>query len=287
MEVKNNLFSGEGVTHSNRFLHTPSIFARKNLLYVQEVGRLKSIQPHICRRENLNSFLIFTVLEGQGSLTIQNQKYELRAGDCVFLNCMDAYEHISSKENAWELMWVHFYGENAEEYYELFVSRNNTQNIFRPQENAEVLDCICGIMDLKDEKDLDAELKAALYLTKLLTLCVCNVSGEVKLEEVRDFINSNYCEENLIKLLTERYHKTETEINNAFFKNYGIELRDYILVKRFTAAKELLRFTIKDIDDIVNESGIRNVDLFRQLFRENEGMSAEEYRMKWAQWIKA
>lgn len=287
MEVDNNLFSVEGVTQSNRFLHTPSSFARKNLLYIQEVGQLESIQPHVCRRENLKSFLIFTVLKGQGNVKIQNQEYELRAGDFVFLNCMDAYEHISSKENAWKLMWVHFYGEKAEEYYDLFINRNNAKNIFRPQESVEIVDCIHSIMDLKDEKDLDSELMAAFYLTKLLTMCVCNVSNEVKVGEVRDFINSNYCEENLIELLSERYHKTEAELNDTFAKNYGIELRDYILVKRFTVAKELLRFTIKDIDDIVNESGIRNVDLFRQLFRENEGMSAEEYRMKWAQWIKA
>lgn len=287
METNNSFFSVEGVTQSNRFLHTPGSFARKNLLYVQEVGQLKSIQPHICHRENLNSFLIFIVLSGQGSVTIGNQKHELRAGDCVFLNCMDAYEHISSKENAWELMWVHFYGGNAGEYYKLFFSRNSRENIFRPKETGEIVECIHSVMNLRDEKDLDSELKAALYLTRLLTMCVCNASGEIKLGEVRDFINSNYCEENLIDLLSERYHKTEAELNDAFIKNYGIELRDYILVKRFTVAKELLRFTIKDIDDIVNESGIRNVDLFRQMFRENENMSAEEYRMRWAQWIKA
>ena len=69
-------------------------------------------------------------------------------------------------------------------------------------------------------------------------------------------------------------------------KHYGIELWDYILNRKFTVAKELLRFSIKPVEEIVTESGIRNTDLFYQLFKENENMSPEEYRKKWAQWIK-
>ena len=52
------------------------------------------------------------------------------------------------------------------------------------------------------------------------------------------------------------------------------------------AAKELLRFTAKPVKEIIEESGIRNDDLFRRLFKDGEGMSAEEYRMKWSQWVK-
>ena len=37
------LFSASGITDSTRMIHTPGEFAKKNLLYVQEVGRLKSL----------------------------------------------------------------------------------------------------------------------------------------------------------------------------------------------------------------------------------------------------
>ena len=42
LENKENLFSVEGVTSSDRVLHTPGSFAKKNLTYVQETGVLKS-----------------------------------------------------------------------------------------------------------------------------------------------------------------------------------------------------------------------------------------------------
>lgn len=286
MEAGKQLFSVEGVTESNRILHTPSSFARNNLLYVQEVGRLRSLQPHICRRENLDSYLFFVVLNGEGTVKADNRVYDLKQGDCVFLDCRHKYEHISSKDNPWELMWVHFFGSNADVYHKLFFAKNDKKPIFHPVDVRQVENCIEEIIALKDEKDLVSELNAALLLTKLLTVCVSNVTNEIRLEEVREFINNNYREENLVELLCVRYNKEEQELNSIFYENYGIELRDYILVRRFTVAKELLRFTIKDIPVIVEESGIGNTDLFRQLFRENEGMTAEEYRMRWAQWIK-
>ena len=37
------LFSVEGITDSERILQTPGDFAKKHLLYVQEVGTLKSL----------------------------------------------------------------------------------------------------------------------------------------------------------------------------------------------------------------------------------------------------
>ena len=58
------------------------------------------------------------------------------------------------------------------------------------------------------------------------------------------------------------------------------------LNRRFNAAKELLRFTIQPMSEVITESGIGNEDLFYQLFRENENMTPEEYRKNWAQWIK-
>ena len=67
---REDIYTTVAMTKSERYLHTPGSFARNNLLYVQEVGHLESLQPHRCIRENLDSFLILVVLEGKGTLTI-------------------------------------------------------------------------------------------------------------------------------------------------------------------------------------------------------------------------
>lgn len=80
--------------------------------------------------------------------------------------------------------------------------------------------------------------------------------------------------------------KEEMDHDDVFFKKYGISREDYILNRKFNKAKELLRFTIKSIDEIVVESGIGEGDL-RRMLMETEKMTPEDYRKKWAQWIKS
>ena len=86
--------------------------------------------------------------------------------------------------------------------------------------------------------------------------------------------------------MTQRFDIPVRELDEMFAESCGIGLRDYVQSRRFHAAKEQLRFTILPVADIIRESGIGNEDLFYQLFREHENMSPQEYRKKWAQWMK-
>ena len=70
-----------------RYIHTPSSFARQNLLYIQETGRLKSRDRHISRRSHLESYLFFIVLSGRGTVTIGKNLWEIGPGDHIFRDC--------------------------------------------------------------------------------------------------------------------------------------------------------------------------------------------------------
>ena len=289
------LFSASGVTDSTRMLHTPGEFAKKNLLYVQEVGRLKSLQPHKSTRENLDSFLLMSILSGEGTVTVRGQDYSVRSGDCVFLNCMEKYVHESSEKNPWELAWVHFNGSSAKAYFDLFMDKNKQAPVFTPGNVKKTEHFITMLMDWQKEKDLESELESGAILLNLLNSVMVSVmhDGKTDVQEdakvysaIREFVNDKYQQTNLMETIAGRFGYTEDELNEGFQKAYGIELQDYILNRRFTAAKELLRFTVKSVKEIVEESGVGNSDLFRRLFLDGEGMSPEEYRNKWAQWIK-
>ncbi|MCD8068357.1 MAG: cupin domain-containing protein, partial [Lachnospiraceae bacterium] len=90
------------LVQSSRIIYTPSMFARANLLYLQEIGSLKAISPHTSGRADLSSYLFFIVLEGSGELTYDGVLYLLSAGDCVFINCKNPYSQGSS-EDLWTL----------------------------------------------------------------------------------------------------------------------------------------------------------------------------------------
>lgn len=289
------LFTTTGITDSTRMIHTPGDFSKKNLLYVQEVGRLKSLQPHKSSRENLDSYLMMGVLSGEGVVVVGGTEYKVKKGNIVFLNCMEHYEHESSEKKPWELAWVHFNGNIAGAYFEQFAQKSGGTPVFSTKNMKEYEKLIDKLMDYQQHKELESELKSGEILLQLCNMSLINaitkekqvVESDYELyNEIRELVNDKYTDKGLMETIVSKFGADEEELNIGFKKCYGIELRDYILNRRFNAAKELLRFTIKPVKEIVDESGIGNVDLFRRLFLDSEGMSAEDYRNRWAQWVK-
>lgn len=292
LENKENLFSVEGVTSSDRVLHTPGSFAKKNLTYVQETGVLKSLKPHWCEREKVESYLFLYVVSGSGILKADHGKeYKIEEGDCAWVDCREDYAHCSSEVDPWQLRWVHFDGAEVKAYYDFFRQANETP-VFHISRTDKLVEILEELMTWQKQKDIYGEFRSALSLKELMTVIVLEMkkkeqkASQELFEAIRSYIAENYTNDNLMHEINEKFGTNELDIQTEFKKHYGIELWDYILNRKFTVAKELLRFSIKPVEEIVTESGIRNTDLFYQLFKENENMSPEEYRKKWAQWIK-
>ena len=292
------LFDAEGMTRSERYFHTPSAFARKHLCYVQEVGQLKSLKPHVSSRENLESFLFFFVKGGSGSVSYEGKEYELKKGDAVLLDCAEHYEHKSSENDPWELAWIHFDGAKAEALYPQFKKQNEGSPCIRlAAQEQRAADLIGELLKMKGENSSLGEIFADTVVSRVLLLCMEQAgtkaagTAERDFEGVREYLNTQIQStsddmETLKTSLEEKYNISFAEVSTAFEKRYGISLEDYAKNRMFNKAKELLRFTIKPVEEIVEESGIHNADIFRALFLENEEMSPVDYRKKWAQWIK-
>lgn len=289
------LFAAEGMTSSDRSLHTPGGFARQNLLYVQEVGRLKSLKPHRCVRENLESYLFMMVLGGRGSLMVDGRQYELQVGDCALIDCREHYEHISNEKDGWELAWVHYYGNTARNFHELFRRGNGETPVFHTEEVEQWNQLIGRLLELQSDRSMLAELKCGELLLHLQYCILQNLSDRGVLEDeqgrqfissVREWLNEHYAEEDVLGALRQTFSQSLEEIEHSYEQYYGIGIDEYVCNRRLNAAKELLRFSIKPVTEVAAESGIGDVAAMQRMFREKEGMSAEEYRQKWAQWIR-
>lgn len=295
MVKKDDIYTTVTMTKSERYLHTPGIFAKQNLLYVQEVGQLESLQPHSCVREKLDSFLILVVLEGKGTLTIDGKEMAVVKGDCAWIDCMKHYEHISDEKDAWKLAWVHFNGKSARAFYELFIKLNHSQVVFHVENTQEWLAVIKDIMACQREKSILSELVCGEQLMHLLNKVIrCaadaavlkNEQDKPAATEIREFINEQYAEKNVLELVANEFGKTMDDIRASFKNAYGISIEEYISRRRYNAAKELLRFSVKPMEEVAEETGIGDLIPMQQMFIQNEGMSADEYRKRWAGWIR-
>ncbi|MBD5529553.1 MAG: AraC family transcriptional regulator [Lachnospiraceae bacterium] len=289
------MFATEGMTSSDRSLHTPGDFARQNLLYVQEVGRLKSLKPHRCVRENLESYLFMVVLGGKGNLVVDGRQYDLRVGDGALVDCREHYEHISDEKDGWELAWVHYYGNMARNFYELFRKGNGGANVFHIEDVEQWNQLIGRLMELQRDRSMLAELQCGELLLHLQyrilqNLFDCGTLADEQerqlVSSVREWLNEHYVEDDISGALKQAFSQGMDEMERSFTQYYGISIDEYVDNRRLNAAKELLRFSIKPVAKVAAESGIGDVVTMQQMFREEEGMSAEEYRQKWAQWIR-
>ena len=108
--------------NSNRIVYTPSMFAKKALIHLQETGELTALKQHTSSRSKLPSYLFFIVKSGEGELIYEGKSHRLIAGDCVFIDCMKSYSHTTN-QHLWKLQWVHFNSDSMPEIYRKYIER--------------------------------------------------------------------------------------------------------------------------------------------------------------------
>ena len=268
---------------SSRILYTPSAFARTSLLHLQEVGSLQAIHQHTSTRTNLTSFLCFVVLSGTGSLTYEGMTYELSAGDCVFIDCRKAYSH-STSDNLWSLQWCHFYSPFLPAVYEKYKERGG-RPVFHPADIEPFTTLLTDIYDLASSSDYIRDMRINEKLGTLLTLLMeqswhpesMTVSRKrLELAAVKEYLDEHFTEKIVLEELAEKFF-----INKIFKETYGTTINNYLISKRITRAKQLLRFTDMTVDEIGVAVGMADANYFSRMFRKVEGSSPREYRKQW------
>lgn len=290
-----NMFVNSNVIKLDRVIHTPGNFARNNLLFVQEAGHLKSVKPHRCIREGLDSYLIIEVLEGKGVLRIGNEEYSIKKNDIAFIDCTKHYEHISDEEAAWKLGWIHFNGIPAKGYFDLFMQCNGQKQVYSLPDVSKIDQRIKNIIEIQSDPIAKTDRRCAEEILALLNLIIdeFDISEEKKqqdsislLNNIREYLNKNYNEKNVLEVLREKFLVT-TEVAELFIGRYGISIENYIISRKINYAKELLRFSVKPIEEVAIESGLDDSDNLERLFYQYENITPEEYRSKWAGWIRS
>lgn len=283
------------VTNTRRVINTPSTFTKDNFLHIQEAGYLKSLKPHLSRRSGLDSYLFLIVLSGSGTVTYQDAftpasrhtSVAAGAGDLFFLDCRGEYTHISSEADPWELMWIHFYGPQAGAYYTCF--REQHEWFFRSAHLAELSTSIQSVITCHEEKNDDTDLLTAQQIVNILT-SICTEStprGNVdsllndKLRGIQHYLDEHYTEDISLDFLSEHFFISKYYLSREFKKEFGTTIIQYVLAKKITNAKELLRYSNASIEGIAQLCGIDDASYFNKVFKKMEGCTASEYRKRW------
>lgn len=273
---------------SSRIIYTPSTFARTSLLHLQEVGSLQAIHPHTSKRSDLISFLCFVVLSGEGKLSYEEQTYQLHSGDCVFIDCRKAYSH-STFDNLWSLQWCHFYAPSLPAIYEKYKERGG-RPVFHPGNLTPFTSLLTDIYNLASSSDYIRDMRINEKLGSLLTLLmeqswhpesVMVSRKRMELAAVKEYLDEHYTEKLTLDDLSEHFFINKFYLSKIFKEIYGTTVNNYLISKRITRAKQLLRFTDMTVEEISVAVGMGDANYFSRMFRKVEGISPREYRKQW------
>lgn len=316
--MQSNLFTSSPSVRSSRILYTPSPFARSSLLHLQEVGSLTAIKPHTSKREKLQSYLCFMVEDGEGELVYEGKKYELKAGDVVFIDCRKAYSHstgnahstgnshsdsagVNSCKKLWSLQWCHFYGPSMPAIYAKYCERGGLP-VIRGDDMARRADMASGtdasqyaailtdIYTLASSSDYIRDMRINGKLNDLLTLLMesswhqgnrSNAPKKMDISIVKSFLDEHYSEKLSLESVASHFFIDKHYLARLFKEQYGVTLVTYLQQVRITHAKRMLRFTDKSIEEIGLECGIGELNYFSRVFKKLEGVSPSEFRRVW------
>lgn len=280
--------NSEASVQSDRILYTPSLFARSALLNLQEVGSLKARIPHTSTRSGLMSYLCFIVLDGEGSLMYEGRQYQLKQGDCVFIDCQKPYSH-STSEKLWSLAWCHFYGSSMPLVYEKYKERGGLP-IFHPDNVNVFKEILQQLYMLAGSSDYVRDMRINESLSVLLTLLMQEswnpdnsaVSKKrMELVSVKNYMDEHYVEKITLDDLEAQFFINKYYLLKIFKETYGVTISSYLISRRITRAKQLLRFTQMTIDEVGCAVGMDGAGYFSRMFKKSEGISPKEYRKQW------
>lgn len=301
-------------TSSQRIIHTPSVFARTALFYLQETGTLSAQKPHICARDNLDSYLFFIVKRGRGWMQYEQinaagerrgKVYPLETGDCVFLDCSRGYRMCTSNrkdadgrfDELWTLEWTHFNSASMPSVYAKYCERGG-KPVFHPapERLADYTATLEKVFAVAASESYIRDMELNTQLSRLLEYLMedaWSLSSPVLMADralspkrmtvadVKRYIDTHYAEPLSLETVAKHFYVSKGYLARIFKERYGTTVNSYILYVRIARAKELLRFSDKSVEQITMLCGFQDSSYFARCFRKVEGIAPGQYRRNW------
>ncbi|MBO5093584.1 MAG: helix-turn-helix transcriptional regulator [Lachnospiraceae bacterium] len=272
---------------SEQTLVTASPYAKEHYLYLQKIGFLRHAKPHVSRSRELKSLLFFIVTIGRGKLIYRGRTWELRQGDCAWIDCSLPYSYESSSSSLWELKWVHFYGRGAAEFYAQFLAQGSPF-VFTPSNPGFFNECLSSLFSLQAHGDPYKELLSHKYLTDLCVFCFPESKSrsphphgaQDKLEQIREYLLAHYMEKISLDELTRVFFISKYHLVREYRKRFGITPGNDLTACRLSHAKSLLRSGTQSVEEIAVLCGFHSSAYFIRMFKRSENMTPLEYRRK-------
>lgn len=232
-------------------------------------------------RPNSSCSCMEYIIDGTGTVIIDNKTYHPQAGDIYILPSGKDHLYFSDSENPWTKIWFNIDGPLLNG---LLLSYNPSGKVVF--ESAGGLEYFERVHNIGRRNDLSPEEKhnsAAIVIHELMQFLYessqkNNISPEA--QTLKNYIDNHITENLTLKKLTELTYLSKSQVIRIFRSNFGKTPYDYMLDLKIEHAKNLLLNTNLMVKEISLMLSFCDEHYFSSLFKEKTGKTPSEFKKR-------
>ena len=220
-------------------------------------------------------------MRGCGYCEIAGTRILLGTGSLALIDCYSM--HSYGTETGWEILWIHFDGRLAREYFDAIAV--NHRQIILPRSVYHSARSLEKIYTMFHVDKRVSEALISRYITDILTELLLDgtdapsvTERSVRIEEILGFISEHLDENLTLGSLAKRASLSPFHFSRVIKRETGYTLRDYLVSARMGAARYFLRMTDLPIKEIACRCGYSGDSTFCAAFHRTCGTSPAAYR---------
>ncbi len=269
------------LSSSNMYFQTSSESARRMYFYLRCTGRYQCDSHYALERQSYSSFLILYVIRGKGYAYLDNKRVDLEEGALIILDCYQPHKYGTQSE--WDILWIHFDGVTAREYFNAIVQCKN--QLIRPLNPYTSMRSLEKIYRMFNYEKRANEALISKHITSVLTEFLIHGGNAEKqseqsasMEEVLLYINENIDRALPLEALAAKASLSPYYFTRVFKKETGFTPHEYLIVARINAAKFYLKSTKMTVKIIAMQCGFSSESSFCTAFRRATKLTPMAYR---------
>lgn len=256
-------------------------------LYITHIGHFPKAEGHFRERKfGCHQYILIYCKSGEGWIELEQTKHTIKENTIFVIPPFTRCTYGASKNKPWNNYWIHFTGNNAENYTPI----TNKVLAIPPGKNARIEDRIILFEEMLSNMEQHSNFDNVIYANICLKYFLSSIrqienyrlSGESETQSYLSlaisFMNNNLKNRVTLEELSEACKCSKSNLNKIFAKNMHCPPMDYYIQLKMQRACRYLAHSTRKIKMIAQELGYDDPYYFSRLFSKTIGKSPSEYR---------
>lgn len=253
---------------------------RKLPFYVEMTGITFPIFNYEMKRESPSFYVFEYVIEGSGTVKIDDKIFHPTAGDVYILPKGTKQHYYTSKETPFKKIWMNIGGDLCEQLIQIYhlsgkyhFKNINLYNLF------EKFLTICKNRDNDIEKLFN---RCSLIFMQIIHSLSAYNKADVRVNEfvlqAKNYCNNHIYDKISVETVAKHVGLSPSQLNRLFKKEYNSTVYAYILNIKIKTAKSLLIEKYLDVKEIAFLLNFSDEHYFTNIFKKKTGYTPTEWR---------